>query len=138
MGNNENRHQKPTLQEKLAKRQYHSPSRAVTGLYDLIGSTVLLPKYAPHIKKTVRFKKSDCCGGVLRVTSANLSGQMPARSAAEALKDVGLEADLSIDGGISPGGVASTVVKIGPDNSMTLLREGAIAESDLRAALAEG
>ncbi|MBP5235923.1 MAG: hypothetical protein J6128_00050 [Clostridia bacterium] len=60
MGNNENRHQKPTLQEKLAKRQYHTPSRAVTGIYDLLGSTVLLPKYAPHIKKTVRFKKSDC------------------------------------------------------------------------------
>lgn len=77
------------------------------------------------------------CGGVLRVTSANLSGQMPACSAAEALKDVGLEADLIIDGGISPGGIASTVVKIDPENRMTVLREGAISESALREALAE-
>ncbi len=39
-----------TLQEKLAARKYKSPSRAVTFLYHLIGSTVLLPKYRPHIE----------------------------------------------------------------------------------------
>ena len=66
------------------------------------------------------------CGGVLRVTSANLSGQMPACSAAETLRSIGQEADLIIDGGISPGGVASTVVKVAPENELTLLREGAI------------
>ena len=72
------------------------------------------------------------CGGTLRVTSANLSGAMPAVSAAGALKDVGLEADLVIDGGISPGGVASTVVKIGADGTLTVLREGAIPAADIR------
>jgi L-threonylcarbamoyladenylate synthase len=50
------------------------------------------------------------CGGVLRVTSANLSGEMPALDATQALKDVGLEADMVLDAGISPGGFASTVV----------------------------
>lgn len=75
------------------------------------------------------------CGGTLRVTSANLSGSMPALSAVEALKDVGLEADLVVDGGISPGGVASTVVKVDADNTLTILREGAITSEQIRAVL---
>ena len=41
---------KPTLQEKLAQRKYRTPSRLVTWAYNLIGSTVLLPKYNPHIE----------------------------------------------------------------------------------------
>ena len=72
------------------------------------------------------------CGGTLRVTSANLSGAMPATSAVEALKDVGLDADLVIDGGTSPGGVPSTVVKIEPDGSVAVIREGAIPADDIR------
>jgi L-threonylcarbamoyladenylate synthase len=72
------------------------------------------------------------CGGTLRVTSANLSGAMPATSAAEALKDVGLTADLIIDGGISPGGVPSTVVKVNPDGTLTVLREGAIPSAEIQ------
>lgn len=71
------------------------------------------------------------CGGTLRVTSANLSGAMPATSAVEALRDVGLEADLVIDGGVSPGGVASTVVKVDTDSTLTVLREGAIPAADI-------
>ncbi len=71
------------------------------------------------------------CGGTLRVTSANLSGAMPAVSAVDALKDVGLEADLVIDGGVSPGGVASTVVKAEADGTLTILREGAIASAEI-------
>jgi len=72
------------------------------------------------------------CGGTLRVTSANLSGAMPARSAVESLKDVGLVADLVIDDGVSPGGVASTVVKVEPDGSLTVIREGAIPADAIR------
>ena len=71
------------------------------------------------------------CGGTLRVTSANLSGAMPATSAAEALKDVGLEADLVIDDGVSPGGVASTVVKVDADGTLSVLREGSIPAADI-------
>jgi len=71
------------------------------------------------------------CGGTLRVTSANLSGSMPAISAVEALKDVGLTADLVIDGGISPGGIASTVVKVESDGTLTILRKGAITAKQI-------
>ena len=67
------------------------------------------------------------CGGVLRVTSANLSGRQPATDAASALADVGLSADLVVDDGVSPGGAASTVVKIDASGTVTLLRPGPIA-----------
>ncbi len=77
------------------------------------------------------------CGGSLRVTSANLSGAMPAISAVEALRDVGLEADLVIDGGICPGGVASSVVRVGLDGAMQILREGAIDADMLWRAVAD-
>ncbi len=66
------------------------------------------------------------CGGVLRVTSANLSGGQPATAAARALADVGLSADIVVDGGVSPGGVASTVAKC-VGGVLEVLREGPVA-----------
>ena len=67
------------------------------------------------------------CGGVLRVTSANLSGQRPATDAPQALADVGLSADHVVDDGVSPGGVPSTVVRVLADGDVEVLRAGAIA-----------
>ena len=66
------------------------------------------------------------CGGVLRVTSANMSGRRAATDAPRALADVGLSADIVVDGGVSPGGVASTVVKVAPDGATEVLRRGAV------------
>ena len=66
------------------------------------------------------------CGGVLRVTSANLSGQRPATDAPQALADVGLSADYVVDGGVSPGGVPSTVVRVNSDGALEVLREGSV------------
>lgn len=66
------------------------------------------------------------CGGLLRVTSANMSGQRPATDAAAALADIGLSADLVVDDGVSPGGVASTVVKVADSGELTVLRQGAL------------
>lgn len=62
------------------------------------------------------------CGGTLRVTSANLSGRRPATDAPQALADVGLDADLVVDDGVSPGGVPSTVIKALPDGTFQTLR----------------
>jgi len=73
------------------------------------------------------------CGGVLRVTSANLSGAIPASSALAALRDVGLDADLVIDDGPSPGGVPSTVVRLRGD-VVDILRVGALSPSDIHVA----
>jgi len=66
------------------------------------------------------------CGGVLRVTSANLSGQRAATDAPAALADVGLSADIIVDDGVSPGGIASTVVRIDAAGTQTILRQGAL------------
>ena len=66
------------------------------------------------------------CGGVLRVTSANLSGGQPATNAPQALADVGLSADLVVDDGPSSGGVPSTVVRVHENGNIDILRPGAI------------
>lgn len=66
------------------------------------------------------------CGGVLRVTSANMSGSRPATDAESALAEVGLSADLVVDDGVSPGGVPSTVIRVASTGGLTLLRAGAI------------
>lgn len=71
-------------------------------------------------------------GGVVACTSANRSGQPPACSASEVAMTIGGDIDLTIDGGLAPGGVPSTVVVIAGDR-LTIVREGAITEGDLAA-----
>ena len=66
------------------------------------------------------------CGGLLRVTSANMSGAKAATDAAEALASVGLSADLVVDGGPSPGGTASTVVRFERGEPVVLRQGGAV------------
>ena len=51
---------KDGLRKQLAARKYKTPSRLVTWLYNAIGSTVLLPRYNPHIEKEVDIR--DCKG----------------------------------------------------------------------------
>ena len=75
----------------------------------------------------------EACGGLLRVTSANLSGAPPALTAADALRDVGAGADLVIDGGAAGGGTASTVVRDAP-GGLSILRAGAIPAAAIEAA----
>lgn len=67
------------------------------------------------------------CGGALRVTSANLSGRRPATDAPAALAAAGLTADLVVDDGVSPGGVASTVARVNADGTIDILRPGPVA-----------
>ena len=66
------------------------------------------------------------CGGLLRVTSANLSGQRAATDAPQALADVGLSADIVVDDGVSHGGVPSTVVRVAADGGIEVLRQGGV------------
>jgi L-threonylcarbamoyladenylate synthase len=66
------------------------------------------------------------CGGVLRVTSANLSGGEDAVEATEAIKSVGLSADIIADGGKSQIGTPSTVVLIDSAGAAKILRQGTV------------
>jgi L-threonylcarbamoyladenylate synthase len=77
----------------------------------------------------------QAAGGVLAVTSANISGREPARDAATVLEQLDGRIAAVIDGGLSPGGVPSTVAKLNR-GELELLRAGAIQEASLRSALA--
>jgi L-threonylcarbamoyladenylate synthase len=73
-------------------------------------------------------------GTVLAVTSANASGEAPALTAAEAARALAGFVSLVLDAGPSPGGVASTVVRL-EGRDIQIIREGAISKNDiLRAA----
>lgn len=63
------------------------------------------------------------CGGLLRVTSANLSGRRPATDAPAALAEVGLSADIVVDDGTSPGGKPSEVVCVDEAGNVEVLRK---------------
>jgi L-threonylcarbamoyladenylate synthase len=71
-------------------------------------------------------------GGVLAVTSANISGRPSPVTAAEVEGQLGGRIDLIIDGGLCPGGVPSSLLDctVSPP---ALLRRGAISEESLRA-----
>ena len=60
------------------------------------------------------------CGGALRVTSANRSGEPPALDFAVAAALEG--PDIAADGGRSPGGRASRVVRVLPSGGTEILR----------------
>jgi L-threonylcarbamoyladenylate synthase len=66
----------------------------------------------------------------MAVTSANLSGEPPARSADEAEMALAGRVDLILDDGPSPGGQPSTVVD-GTTDPMTIVREGPISQAAL-------
>ena len=74
------------------------------------------------------------CGGALTATSANLSGQPPARTAAEVATYFPHGIDLIIDGGDVVVSEPSTVLDLSGDEPR-LIRAGAISLKDLQATL---
>ncbi len=65
-------------------------------------------------------------------SSANQPGQMPTHSAAAAEQAIGEQVDLILDGGRSRYAKASTVVKVGVDGVVDVLREGVYDERYIR------
>jgi tRNA threonylcarbamoyl adenosine modification protein (Sua5/YciO/YrdC/YwlC family) len=87
----------------------------------------------PSYKATLELLRR--AGTVLAVSSANESGMAPALTAAAAAEALAGFVDLALDAGPSPGGVASTVVRIdGP--KVEIIREGAISKSEIMKAAA--
>jgi len=72
-------------------------------------------------------------GGSVGSTSANRSGDPPARSAAEVIAQLSTGFDILLDGGLAPGGVPSTVVAADA-RGVEILREGAIARETIERA----
>jgi L-threonylcarbamoyladenylate synthase len=73
------------------------------------------------------------CGGALAVTSANVSGQPPARRAGDLPPELVDRLDMVLDGGIARGGQPSTVIGREGD-TITIIREGAVSAADIEAA----
>jgi len=71
------------------------------------------------------------CGGALTATSANPSGEKPARTADEVASYFGATVDLIIDGGKARADLPSTVVDAG-GLEPKLIREGAIPWSEIQ------
>jgi L-threonylcarbamoyladenylate synthase len=72
--------------------------------------------------------------GPLAVTSANMSGQGNTNSAQEVLQQLGGKIHLILDGGVTPGGVPSTVVDC-TGAEPVVLREGPVSLDTIRAVL---
>lgn len=72
-------------------------------------------------------------GGAVACTSANISGQKPATSAAHVMRTLGADLDGIVDGGIASGGVPSTVIRIDENNVVRLIREGPIPIEHIQA-----
>jgi L-threonylcarbamoyladenylate synthase len=78
----------------------------------------------------------SAAGGVLSVTSANRSGESPATSVAEVLRQLDGRIAAVADGGNSPLGTPSTILSL-QGGSLAIVREGAIARAEIERALAE-
>ena len=75
-------------------------------------------------------------GGALASTSANLSGQPPARNLAYALGSIDGEPALAVDGGpLPPESPASTVIRVEADSSWRILREGPVSAAQIEDAV---
>jgi L-threonylcarbamoyladenylate synthase len=75
--------------------------------------------------------------GPIAVTSANLSGEPEAGTAEALIACLGASLALVLDDGPVRGGVASSVVAVDLSGQVTMLREGALSETEIMAALAE-
>ena len=64
-------------------------------------------------------------GRPITATSANISGALPASSADEVYETLGSVLDLILDGGPTPGGIASTIVRV-DQSGPALIRAGVL------------
>ncbi len=99
---------------------------ALTGGADLVGVRV-----ADH---AVTRGLCRACGHPLTATSANISGE-PASEDPDHIARIFAESavELLLDAGKTPGGPASTVVSVGKDSAVRLLRAGAIGWAEVQA-----
>jgi L-threonylcarbamoyladenylate synthase len=70
-------------------------------------------------------------GVPITATSANISGASECTTAAGVREQLGTRLSLIVDGGTSPRDIASTIIDMSVPGKTTILREGAIPESEL-------
>lgn len=77
-------------------------------------------------------------GRPITATSANLAGDAPARTLAEARAALAERVKVFVEGGTLMGGLPSTVVECGSDGGWRVLRAGAISEKQIEVTLSVG
>jgi protein-tyrosine phosphatase len=75
-------------------------------------------------------------GGPVVATSANPSGEEPATTAEEVARSFGGKVDVILDGGPAQLGKESTIVRVAPDETAQVLRDGQLPRADVDEALA--
>lgn len=140
----------PTLAKRLARRLWPGPLTLVLDASDLASELARLPETSkkailPEGKAGFRVPRNAFVLKVLEaldepivLTSANLSGEPPATSAADAKVGLDDRPDLIVDDGVAAFGEPSSVVEIvktGENDKIgtaKMLREGAISAEKLR------
>ena len=89
----------------------------------------------PLREATIRLVRA--CGGALVGTSANISGEVPPRTAPEVARELRGKVKLVLDGGSATSGVESSVVDV-EDGHVSILREKAIARGRIFDAMKTG
>jgi L-threonylcarbamoyladenylate synthase len=107
------------------------PAKVKYSMWVQHGATTLGVRVSPY---PVAQKLAKAAGGVLVSTSANISGDEPARTAAEAKTIFDGKVDIILDGGPSPGGESSTVVDLSGEE-IWLLRKGPVSGEEIMATL---
>jgi len=128
--------------------QFRRPFKKLSARFWPGGLTLVLPKTeivpnAVSAGSTVAVRIPDLplardlireAGGVLAVTSANLSGQANPITAQEVEEQLGDRIDLILDGGPCRGGIPSSVLDCTVSPPL-LLRRGVVSEASLRATI---
>ncbi len=142
----------PTLAKRLARRLWPGPLTLVLDASDSASELARLPETSkkailPEGKAGFRVPRNAFVMNVLKtldepvvLTSANLSGEPPATSAADAKVGLDDRPDLIVDDGVAAFGEPSSVVEIvktgkvggGEEGTAKILREGAISAEKLR------
>ena len=117
----------PAPARKLADQFWPGPMTLVLPAGDVFLG-FRMPDYAIALELAQRF-------GPMAVTSANRSGAPDALTAAEAEAIFGNLIAVYLDAGPSPGAVPSTVIQVFPDQSVRILRKGALSAEHIEKAL---
>jgi L-threonylcarbamoyladenylate synthase len=125
----------PLLARRLAVRFWPGPLTLVvpkkSTLPETVSATNTVGVRVPDDPISSRILR---LAGPMAVTSANISGGLSPSTADEVFAQLGGRIDLILDGGKTPGGVASTVVDC-TNMEPVILRQGPISLEQIRSAL---
>jgi L-threonylcarbamoyladenylate synthase len=125
----------PDMALRLAKRFWPGPltlvMRKAPGVPKSVAAGATVGIRVPDHAVALKLLQA---AGPMAVTSANVSGRPPARTADEVLQQLEAKVDLIVNGGMAPGGIASTVLDCTGDVPR-VLRPGPVSLDEIESAL---